>query len=148
MLTSWTCIMTPESGTVVANRSAASEVIEDIVDSILCWQLASMLSTTASRASSERRWVVYNDPDTGNAFWIEDSNDGVRLQLPHVLMQETDTVKPALVTTCLQRPHFLFPFKNCFSLNHVLKEPIYKDHFLCFPWVVGIDRFDCIYQSG
>ena len=34
--------------------------------------------------------------------------------------------------------------ENGFSLNHVLKEPVYKDHFLCFPRVVAIDRFDCI----
>ena len=33
-----------------------------------------------------------------------------------------------------------------FSLKHVLKEPVCKDHFLCFPWVVAIhvDMFDCI----
>ena len=39
---------------------------------------------------------------------------------------------------------FLFPLKNGFSLKHVLKEPVFKDHFFCFPWTVAIDRFDCI----
>ena len=59
------------------------------------------------------------------------------------------TVKPALVTTGLQRPPaydkhiFFFPLKG-FSLKHILKEPVYKDHFLCFPWAVAVDRFDCI----
>ena len=46
--------------------------------------------------------------------------------------------------TCLQRPHFVVSFENGFSLKHVLKEPVYKDHFLCFPWAVAIGRFDCI----
>ena len=30
------------------------------------------------------------------------------------------TVNPALVTTCLQRPHFFVSLENGFSLNHVL----------------------------
>ena len=66
---------------------------------------------------------------------------------------DNDTVKPALVTTCLQRPPvykdhlstkatFGVSLENGFSLNHVLKEPVYKGHFLCFPWVAAIDRFD------
>ena len=54
------------------------------------------------------------------------------------------SVKPALVTTCLQRPHFFVPHENSFSLKHVRKEPVYKDHFLCFAWAVPIDRFDCL----
>lgn len=35
----------------------------------LAWQWASMLSMTVSRASRDRRWVVYNWPDTGKAFF-------------------------------------------------------------------------------
>ena len=60
------------------------------------------------------------------------------------------TVKPALVTTCLQRPTFFVSLENGFSLKHGTKRiclqrpPVYKDHFLCFPWAVAIDRFDCI----
>ena len=38
--------------------------------------------------------------------------------------KESSSVKPALVTTCLQRPHLLFPLENGFSLEHVLKEPV------------------------
>ena len=68
--------------------------------------------------------------------------------IPHV-SAVPHTVKPALVdhlstkTTCLRGPHFLFPLKMFFSLKHLLKEPVYKDHFLCFPWAVAIDRFYC-----
>ena len=41
---------------------------------------------------------------------------------------------------------FCVSLENGFSfIKHVLKEPVYKDHFLCFPWAVAIDRFDCIY---
>ena len=70
------------------------------------------------------------------------------------LGHSVSTVNPALVSTCLpvQRPHF-FPLgkKNGFSLKHILKEPLYKhpplykDHFLCFPWAAAIVRFDCLY---
>ena len=58
------------------------------------------------------------------------------------------TVKPALVTTCPQRPHFFVSLKKGFSLKHELKEPVYKDQFLCFPWAVAIARFDCINELG
>ena len=47
------------------------------------------------------------------------------------------------LTNCLQRPHISVSLDNGFSLKHVLKEPVYKEHFLCFPWVVAIDKFDC-----
>ena len=51
----------------------------------------------------------------------------------------TYTVKPALVTTCLQRPpvyikHIFCSLENGFSLKHVLKEPVYKIHWFCFHW--------------
>ena len=39
---------------------------------------------------------------------------------------------------------FCVSLENGFSLKHVLKEPVYKDHFLCFPWAGAIDRFNCI----
>ena len=59
-------------------------------------------------------------------------------------IENSDTVKPALVTTCLQQAHYSVSLeKNGFSLKHVLKEPVYKDHFLCFLWAVAVDRFDC-----
>ena len=38
---------------------------------------------------------------------------------------------------------FCVSLENGFSLKHVLKELVYKDHFLCFPWAVAVDRFDC-----
>ena len=43
---------------------------------------------------------------------------------------------------------FVVSLENGFSLNHVLKEPVYKGNFLCFPWAVAIDRFDCITSSS
>ena len=43
------------------------------------------------------------------------------------------TVEPALVTTCLQRPHFLIPLEVFLSLKHNLKEPVYNGHFFMFP---------------
>ena len=66
-----------------------------------------------------------------------------------IALRKDSTVKSALVTTCLQRPpvykdHIFVSLENGFSLKHVLKEPVYKDHFLCFPWAVAVDRFDCI----
>ena len=42
------------------------------------------------------------------------------------------------------RDHIFVFLENGFSLKHVLKDPVYKDHFLCFPWAVAIDRLDCI----
>ena len=60
------------------------------------------------------------------------------------LLYSSSTVKPALVTTCLQQAHFLFLLKMV--SHYVLKEPVHKDHVLCFPWAVAIDRFDCINQ--
>ena len=56
-----------------------------------------------------------------------------------------ETVKPALVTTCLQRPLVYSDPIFLFSLKHVLKESLYKGHCLCFPWAVAVDRFDCMY---
>ena len=41
------------------------------------------------------------------------------------------------------RSTFFVSLENGFSLKHVLKEPVYKDHFLSFPWAVAVDRFDC-----
>ena len=41
------------------------------------------------------------------------------------------------------RTTFFVSLENGFSLKHVLKELVYKDHFLCFPWAVAVDRFDC-----
>ena len=52
------------------------------------------------------------------------------------------TVKPALVITCLQDHICFVSLENAFPLKHLLKEPVYKDHFLCFPWAVAIDKFD------
>ena len=39
---------------------------------------------------------------------------------------------------------YFVSLENGFSLKRVLKEPVYKDHFLCFPWAVAIARFDFI----
>ena len=40
---------------------------------------------------------------------------------------------------------FFVSLENGFSLKHVLKEPVHKDHlsinFSCLPWLVFIDRF-------
>ena len=46
--------------------------------------------------------------------------------------------------TCFRKTTFFLSLENGFSLKHELKEPVYKGHFLCFPWAVAIDRFDCI----
>ena len=43
---------------------------------------------------------------------------------------------------------FFVSLENGFSLIHVIKDPVYKDHFLCFPWAVAIDRFDCIRNTN
>ena len=50
------------------------------------------------------------------------------------------TFKPSLATTCLERPHLLFPV---YILKPVLKEPVHKDHLSCFPRVVFIYKFHC-----
>ena len=66
------------------------------------------------------------------------------------------TVKPALVTTCLQRSPIYkghiccFPWKwflieSCTKGTCLQRPPVYKGPFLCSPWVVAIDRFDCTY---
>jgi hypothetical protein len=61
------------------------------------------------------------------------------------------TVKPVLKTTCKQRPpvdkdHILFvqltDIKNKFTCEQ--RPSAFRDHFWVFPWVVFIDRFDCI----
>ena len=49
-----------------------------------------------------------------------------------------NTVKPSLVATCIERPPFtkttfFISLEYGFSLKPVLKEPVHKDHFPCFP---------------
>ena len=69
------------------------------------------------------------------------------------------TVKPALMTTCLQRPSVYkghiccFPWKwfligSCTEGTCLQRPPFYEGHFLCFPWAVAIDRFDCSSTKG
>ena len=61
------------------------------------------------------------------------------------MLFDVNTVRPALVTTCLKRPYFLLPLKRILN-ETVLKEPVYEDHFLCSLLVVAIDRFDCMFM--
>ena len=74
-------------------------------------------------------------------FWIMKAGHMVSSTELHI-RQYCYTVKPALVNTCLQGPHILFTLK---MVSHwtCTKWPVYKDHFLWFPWAVALDRFDC-----
>ena len=66
-------------------------------------------------------------------------------------MFDIQSVKPVLTTTLEEWPpayheHYLMDLPTECSAYFTCGQqlPVYNDHFLCLPWVVVVDRFDCI----